>query len=139
MFFRSRAPSIYPLPGILRDSDYRLRKNKFDNALFLKVRESLLILPNAICPWSVYPSYTSVSPPTLTLRLCIPLRQPPFLRPPACMQNEGISGKKNNVKDGVRYAAPELIEGNTASPTKSSDAFSFGMLILECINEVSYG
>jgi len=35
----------------------------------------------------------------------------------------------------VRYSAPELIENDNVHATKSSDAFSFAMLILECFTE----
>jgi len=35
----------------------------------------------------------------------------------------------------VRYSAPELIENSYVSATKSSDSYSFAMLILECITE----
>ena len=37
--------------------------------------------------------------------------------------------------DTVRYSAPELIESNNVSATTHSDAYSFAMLILECITE----
>ena len=35
----------------------------------------------------------------------------------------------------MRYAAPELIEHNDFRATKSSDTYSFALLILECITE----
>ena len=35
----------------------------------------------------------------------------------------------------VRYSAPEQIERNDVRVTKNSDAYSFAMLILECITE----
>ena len=49
--------------------------------------------------------------------------------------SENAMSKTVSSGDAVRYAAPELIEDNSAPPTKSSDTFSFGMLILECITE----
>jgi len=35
----------------------------------------------------------------------------------------------------IRYSAPELIEHSNTHATKSSDPFSFAMLILECFTE----
>lgn len=35
----------------------------------------------------------------------------------------------------VRYGAPELIEHKNTRATRSSDVYSFAMLILECITE----
>ena len=35
----------------------------------------------------------------------------------------------------MRYSAPELIENNNIPATKSSDSYSFAMLILECFTE----
>ena len=37
--------------------------------------------------------------------------------------------------DGVRYAAPELIEINGALATMDSDTYSFAFLVLECTTE----
>lgn len=37
--------------------------------------------------------------------------------------------------DTLRYLAPELIEGGNVPPTTNSDAYSFAMLMLECIAE----
>ena len=35
----------------------------------------------------------------------------------------------------IRYSAPELLENSNVYATKNSDAYSFAMLILECITE----
>ena len=50
-------------------------------------------------------------------------------------ENDESTTSKTVSGDAVRYSAPELITKNDAPPTKESDAYSFGMLILECITE----
>ena len=50
---------------------------------------------------------------------------------------EGTESTVSKTASGdiVRYGAPELIETYNACGTKASDAYSFAMLILECITE----
>ena len=48
--------------------------------------------------------------------------------------NESTTSKTASG-EAIRYSAPELISKNEALPTTKSDAYSFAMLILECITE----
>ena len=53
------------------------------------------------------------------------------------MMGEDIDGTTSRKASGggVRHLAPELIEHDDALGTANSDAYSFAMLILECITE----
>lgn len=47
---------------------------------------------------------------------------------------ETVASATLTTSGSARWLAPELIEGTTTSPTFSSDVYSFGMTMLECVS-----